>query len=87
LAGLGYQFDATTMWATSDPDQGRCRTGAAAGGPDLAQSLSAGAQGILPCDFLYVDTIDLTRIYEAADAFGSPGRVPRRPPVVRPVVL
>ncbi|MFC6015641.1 hypothetical protein ACFP2T_05480 [Plantactinospora solaniradicis] len=61
LAGLGYRFGASTIWAILT----RAGVGPAPqrAGPAWTEFLTAQAKGILACDFLHVDTIGLTRIY------------------------
>jgi transposase InsO family protein len=61
LVGLGYRVAASTVWtilskAGVDPAPRRA-------GPTWTQVLTAQAKGILACDFLHVDTIELIRIY------------------------
>jgi transposase InsO family protein len=61
LAGLGYRIGASTVWkilnnAGIDPSTRRA-------GPSWTEFLRAQAHAILACDFFYLDTITLRRLY------------------------
>jgi len=61
LARLGHQVGASTVW--------QILTAAGVGlaprrsGPTWLESLTAQADGIIACDFLYIDLVDLRRVY------------------------
>ena len=66
LAGLGYRLGPSTVWAIlTKAGAGPARHQLRAGPPwteFLTEFLTAQAKGILCCDFLYVDTVGLTRV-------------------------
>jgi putative transposase len=61
LARLGHQVGASTVWeiltaAGIGPAPRRC-------GPTWREFLTAQAEGIMACDFLHIDLVDLRRVY------------------------
>jgi putative transposase len=60
LVRLGHRIGTTTVW---DPHGGRPQSGPTPQRTNLREFLTAQAEGVIACDFVHIDLVDLRRVY------------------------